>query len=128
MPPRSLPGEEVQRLRAALLSKLGLPANAAPPLVLDRIMERSVSGSIDAFDAADLNFASTLASAGIAPRPTLYYWHAWDKIDIDSREELSANMRHRWKSATPDDVDIFDDSLTWMFSIFHDRWVGLIKF
>ena len=124
----TLPPTEVKRLRVILLAKLGLPANAAPPKVLDRIMERSTPYGDVTGNAPDFDLGEVFEKAGIAPRSTLYYWHGWDEMDTFDRAYLFASIAELWASATPDDVNVFDASLGWLLTIEHTGLVECVTF
>ncbi|MBX3378106.1 MAG: hypothetical protein KF678_14015 [Phycisphaeraceae bacterium] len=124
----TLPTPEVERLRATLLTKLGLASNAAPSAVLYRIMERSEPCGDVTIDAPGFDLGNVFQKAGIVPGPTLYYWHGWDEIDTFDRMDLLMSIRLLWTSAAPDDVDVFDDTLGWLLTVDHTGQVGCIRF
>jgi hypothetical protein len=124
----NLSPSEVERNRAALLAKLGLAADAAPPRVLYRIMELSALCGQASIDAPGFSLSDVFAEAHISPSATLYYWHGWDVMSAFDRQDLQASIQALWSPAPPEDVNVFDDSLAWLITIEHTGRVSCIKF
>lgn len=118
---------EVKRLRAILLAKLGLAANAAPSTVLYRMMERSTPcGNVPISDPK-FDLGSVFENAGITPHSKLYYWRGWDEMDRFDSDFLMSSISELWASEPPDDVNVFDDALSWLITVEHTGQVGCMK-
>lgn len=119
---------EVTRFRNKLLARLGLDPDAASSLVLSRLLEQARPCGDVRVDSPRFNLAEVLKNAGIDPGPTLYYWHEWNAMDAFPAAELVARIADLWASRPPDDVSVFDNSLSWLVLIEHTGHVGVIKF
>ena len=70
----------------------------------------------------------TLNSSGITPKDSVFInWDCFNQIDKIRLTDLSSHFSDIWYPSA-DDIDIFDESFSWVLSVFHDGRVGLIKF
>lgn len=67
----------------------------------------------------DFDLAKLVQHLGINPAVDIYLnWYRFDEVDMISLGDVSAYWSDIWYPAT-DDVDIFDESCTWILSVSH---------
>ena len=123
----SLEPSETQAIRVSLGARLGL-SPAANSLELARCVDQRARTLPD-MDAEDSSFdlAGALSAEGIRPRPNVYVnWYRFDEIDRMSFGDLAANFDDVWYPSS-DDIDIFDDSVSWILSVSHEGAVKVLK-
>lgn len=75
----------------------------------------------------DFDLNALLNACGIAAADVVYInWHRYDKIDRLKRCELASHFYDIWYPDV-DDIDVFDDSLSWILSVRHDGYIKLLK-
>jgi hypothetical protein len=68
-----------------------------------------------------------LNDCGIDAADDVYInWHRYDKIDQLNRDLLARHFYDIWYPDV-DDIDVFDDSLSWILSIRHDGYLKLLR-
>jgi hypothetical protein len=116
-----------KRLRAQIAKKFGL-STASDPLAMVR--ELGARGLVrEGVNARDAGFevGEVLSEAGIAARDYVYLnWYRFDDIDRLRLRDFDARFENIWYPGS-DDLDVFDDSLTWMLSIAQHGAVKLIR-
>ncbi len=80
------------------------------------------------FDALeDFSLKRTLAALGVKPVGPLYVnWYKFDSVDLFNLDDFDKFFYDIWFEAA-DDVDLFDETLTWILSIRHDGCVSLLR-
>lgn len=53
-------------------------------------------------------------------------WYRYDKIDSIKRDDFTSHFYDIWYPGV-DDIDVFDDSLSWILSVNHDGYVKLLR-
>jgi len=75
----------------------------------------------------DFDLNASLNACGISAADVVYInWHRYDKIDRLKRCDLATYFYDIWYPDV-DDIDVFDDSLSWILSVRHDGYVKLLK-
>jgi len=65
-------------------------------------------------------FTDTFSRLSIIPKPTIFInWFHFDSIDAFSTKELTEYFTDIWYPQS-DDIDIFDDTFSWIISIEHN--------
>lgn len=68
---------------------------------------------------------ATLKGVGVTPAGDLFInWHRYDKADVMSLELLNEYFDYLWYPGS-DDIEVFDQSLSWILTIRHDGVVGI---
>jgi hypothetical protein len=116
----SLQPSELTCLQRRLFHTLNLPEDASLSDLVSSIAkkERLWSGGDAEDDEFDL--ASVLNAIGITPSDFVYLnWYRFDEIDQMKFVDLVKYFDDIWYPSS-DDIDIFDESLSWMVSISHE--------
>lgn len=75
----------------------------------------------------NFDFNALLHACGIDAADIVYInWHRYDKIDRLKRYNLASYFYDIWYSDM-DDIDVFDDSLSWILPIHHDGCIKLLR-
>lgn len=117
---------EAKRIRDALARKAGLDQNLEPLAFATALasLSRPVQG-VNA-DDPDFDLASAFALVGITPGKYVYLdWYRFERIDLIAYAELSDHFDYIWY-AGPDDIDLFDASLSWVVSVWHDGYLSFV--
>jgi len=122
---RTLSIAEAENIRESVRDKLGMHPEATPLEIVIRLSDDStVISSVNA-EADDFSFKSTVLQTGIEPKErVLINWYRFDVIDEISLDDLTSYFDDIWYPAS-DDIDIFDDSISWVISIGHSGDVSV---
>jgi hypothetical protein len=75
----------------------------------------------------DFDLNAFLKACGIDAADVVYInWHRYDKIDRLKRCDLASHFYDIWYPDV-DDIDVFDDSLSWILSVRHDGYIKLLR-
>ena len=75
----------------------------------------------------DFDLSALLNACGIDAADVVYInWHRYDKIDRLKRCDLAGYFYDIWYPDV-DDIDVFDDSLSWILSVRHDGYIKLLR-
>lgn len=75
----------------------------------------------------DFDLNALLNACGIDAANVVYInWHRYDKIDRLKRCDLASHFYDIWYRDV-DDIDVFDDSLSWILSVRHDGYIKLLR-
>ena len=75
----------------------------------------------------DFDLNALLNACGIDAANVVYInWHRYDKIDRLKRCDLASHFYDIWYPDV-DDIDVFDDSLSWILSVRHDGYIKLLR-
>jgi len=122
---RALSAEECEKIRSHLASKLGVPQSLQKLALTRLVLEK---GSIvEGINARDRGFSlrDVLSARGLNPPRLIYLnWHQFDDIDEMLLSDVSEFFEFLWYPGA-DDLDLFDESVTWMLSISHDGDIRL---
>ena len=76
-------------------------------------------------NADSFNLAALVSSLKIRPQESVFInWYRFDVVDCMLLSDLARHFHDIWYPGS-DDIDVFDESLTWILSIDHD---GYVKF
>jgi len=111
--------EEGEALIRSLLMRIGVePDDPRLPVVYEQLLN-----PVDCVNAKSSGFdlAAVLHALGVRPNRDVYlYWPLYDDpTDRLALDIASANFRKIW-SPGRDDLEIFDDTMTWILSIYHN--------
>jgi hypothetical protein len=73
------------------------------------------------------NLLNTLTELKIKPLSKVFLnWYRYEKIDVFKIDDVDNYFYSIWFPSS-DDIDLFDESLSWILSIRHDGFIGYIK-
>ena len=119
--------EDADRLLQAFARKMHLSEPYDGLILLKALFARSsgvegVNATSDAF-----HLLSVLESFSISPEREVYVnWYRFDVIDRMNSVELAAYFPYVWY-AGPDDIEIFDDSLSWVLFVDHGGYLRILE-
>ena len=120
----SLTPMEGEDLRTRLLRKLGIEHEIERATLLKLIDEiaEPLEGSAE---AEGFDLGSVLAALQIRPRVDVYInWYRFDSIDRMAFADLRRFFDDIWYPAS-DDVEVFDESLSWILLISHEGGLSI---
>lgn len=123
----SLDAVSAERLRDRISEKFGLTTGTDQLAMVKEIDARGLT--LEGVDARNdgFNVSAILQAVGIVPSEYVYLnWYRLDDIDRLRLSDLDGWVEDIWYPGS-DDLDVFDDSLTWMLSIAHHGAVKLIR-
>lgn len=125
---RSLSIASGNKIQKFLERKLGLsPDSSSLELVKELRANSSLIPDVHA-ESDTFNLRSTLLNEGIVPKGQMFInWYRFDQIDEISLDDLSTYFDDIWYPAA-DDIDIFDDSISWIMSIGYSGEVMILRF
>jgi len=122
----SLSDEETAHIRKRLQSRLALHSDDGFVLI-SLLYEQSRHLDDNNVLADNFNLCQLLVACGIKPDFQVYLnWYRLDLIDSIAFSDLSEHLNDIWYPSS-DDIDIFDDTLTWVVMISHDGDIRLWK-
>jgi hypothetical protein len=116
--------EEVRYIRRRFVGCLGLK-DTYTGLDLARTVA-ALSSPIVGINAADDHFdlMQVLGRLGLQPESHVFLnWYRFDRIDKLRTKDLTTYFSDFWYPSS-DDIEIFDNSWSWIVSIFHDGTVS----
>jgi len=121
---RELEKEECKKIYHCVAKKLNLPEDVSD---LDLVKKLdSIGVFVDGVNAEDedFNLIELLKKKQIRePREVFINWYRFDAIDAMNLDDVVKYFSDIWYPGS-DDIDIFDETLTWFISVRHD---GIIK-
>jgi hypothetical protein len=123
---RHLSSEECAPIRVTVAGKLGLPSNA-DGLALVRTLETK-AGEIQGTSPSDLEFVPSklLAQFRILPQEIYINWYRFNDVDAMSTGDVDQAFHDIWYPSS-DDIEIFDQSLSWFLLITHFETLKLLR-
>lgn len=121
----SLKAKEISALQNKLFAKLNSNSKDLLELVKKVTYIASTINDVDA-EFEGFILSDTITMLNIRPNDTVYInWYRFDDIDSMKYIDLTKYFHEIWYPSS-DDIDIFDDSLSWIVSIRHDGTVSLV--
>jgi hypothetical protein len=119
----TLKGIEAEKVKQQFLSNVNY--KEVSKLLLEYLSAKStVLHNVNAEDV-DFNMVSIVERLGITPLEKIYInWGKFEEIDQMSFIEFSAHFDDIWYPSA-DDIDLFDNSFSWIVSITH---YGAVKY
>ena len=124
----ALSATETKKIRETLLQQVGLSETDNPLTLVHQILKRSqpidyISADNEAFKLADL-----FATLRLQPLDNiLVNWYRFDDIDRMKREDVLTYFHALWYPGA-EDIDIFDDSLSWIVLVLHSGSLRVVYF
>jgi len=114
-------------LRCGLLGRCGLD-QALSPLDLVRTIRGRQQPIVQMnAESSEFRLDVAVAAVGVQPRPSVYInWNRYDDIDEIGFADLAQQFHDIWYPSS-DDIDLFDASLAWIFSIDHDGYLSVLS-
>lgn len=103
-------------------------ANIADGLALVRAIDALAQPcEIASHVSEDFDLNALLDACGVNAAEVVYInWYRYDEIDRLKRKDLARNFDDIWYPDV-DDIDVFDESLSWILSIRHDGYIRLLR-
>ena len=122
---RSLSDSEARKIAERLALKVGLHGvDDSLALVMAVCDGSPMIQGINAQDR-DFDLEKVVKESGVRSKKDVYInWYRFDIIDSIALIDLSRTLEYIWWPG-PDDIDVFDDTLTWVLSIDHGGFVKL---
>lgn len=123
----SLCGAEIKKIQASIAQKLGFET-CPDGLVLVKKIYSLGKLCIDVnAESQAFSLQKTISDLGISALERIYIsWYRYDIIDIFDVNIFDRYFDDIWYPGA-DDIDIFDESLTWIISILHNGQIKLLK-
>jgi len=122
---RTLQSSEAEKFKQSFSSRLSLDANTTSENLVRIILEKSNFIETIQADSEHFSISKLLNSIGVFPMNNICLnWYRFDEIDELYFDDLDKYFDDIWYPG-PDDIDIFDQTLSWILTILHD---GSVKF
>jgi hypothetical protein len=124
----TLPSEKCVDLKHKLARRLGLATNVAPIQLLETLYN-SFHIERAGFVATDpgFNLDTLLTESGVkTPQQVYINWNQFDHIDKIKFADLVKYFHYFWYPSS-DDIEIFDDTFSWVALIRHDGAVRVVQ-
>lgn len=103
-----------------------MPTDVTPFVLTHCIANRSVTHVNLSAEANDFNLEVLLHRFEIAPASTIYInWYRFDQVDEMRFEDVTRYFDYLWYPG-PDDIALFDFTVSWVLSIDHDGRVSSV--
>lgn len=118
---------DAEGLRERLRRRASAPASIEPVELTRRLVDIATPVMELMPSSPDFNLAAALHTLGIKSAKTVYInWRHYDIIDRISLADLSAFFDDIWYPGA-DDIEIFDDSCTWLLVVPHSGPLGVAR-
>lgn len=118
--------DDATALRCRIIERCGLGEMLSPLDMTKAIRARQQPISQVNAESSEFRLDVAVAAVGICPRPLVYInWYRYDDIDEIGFADFARQFRDIWYPSS-DDIDLFDDSLTWILSIDHDGHLSVL--
>ncbi len=122
---RTLQSSTADNIKDTLSLKLGLKADSTSEKLVRVILENSKLLKVIRADSKNFSIAEILKSINIIPEKNVYLnWYRFDEIDEVHFEDLDKYFDDIWYPDS-DDIDIFDQTFSWILTVLHN---GSVKF
>jgi hypothetical protein len=123
---RHLSSEECAPIRVTIASKLGLPSNA-DGLTVVRTLETKAT-AIQGRSPSDPDFVPSklLSQFRILPQEIYINWYRLNDVDVMSTGHVDRAFHDIWYPSS-DDIEIFDESLSWFLLVTHFETLKLLR-
>lgn len=116
----SLDAEGTTRVRQQFTQKLKVDKHIDGKELLNLLLDKTEA--IKAFNANvdSFNIADVFRYLDLLPNETIYInWYHFDDIDVMGYNDFCKYFEYVWFPG-PDDIDVFDDTYSWVLSINHE--------
>ena len=122
---KKLTDEETICIRNQLIKKLGLPENLSDLKFISSIHKLLIKYDGENVKSQDFNISNLMNKFRITPPDKVYInWYRFDEIDQMEFVDVARYFGDIWYP-TSDDIELFDDSLTWILSVSHDGFISI---
>lgn len=123
---RTLSDEEMREIRARLKDRIGLEGDIDRLDLCQVLATRSKVWHGTDPDSESFSLLDFLSHLGIEPREKLLLnFYRYDDIDEMWLKDVDAYFEYMWYPGS-DDIDIFDDTLSWIVSVSHGGDVSVV--
>lgn len=119
--------ERCEFIRSNLISRLRLHRSAGGRDIVEAIASRG--RTVHGVNATNASFRldQVFWQLNVHSAPQVYVnWHQFDEVDEMPLRLLCDHFTDIWYPSS-DDIDIFDDSLAWVVSVYHDGEVRMLR-
>ena len=108
-----------------MIKKLGLPENLSDLKFISSIHKLLIKYDGENVKSQDFNISNLMNKFRITPPDKVYInWYRFDEIDQMEFVDVARYFGDIWYP-TSDDIELFDDSLTWILSVSHDGFISI---
>lgn len=123
----SLSEAETRHVRSLLSGKLDIDNQLDGLLLVQRIDSLQYLYDEGDPEAEGFSLIEVFSHIGFEiPKEVFINWYRFDQIDTMSFNDLDNYFDDFWYPGS-DDIDIFDASLTWIFSVTHNGCIKVLK-
>ena len=123
---RTLSGEDATNLKTRLSDRLKLDASLDGLRFMQALRSRRKSVVCSNAESANFNLVECLKSAGLVAEPRVYInWDRLQTIDSIDLKIVAQHLDDFWYPKA-DDIDIFDDTCSWVLSIDYDGFAWVV--
>lgn len=125
---RVLQDDEMQGVRSRIKTQLGLGDDVDNLQLVQALGSLGeVCGGMDA-RSSSFSLQKSLEELDISPLEKMFVnFYRFDDIDELRLEDVSEHFEYIWYEGS-DDIDLFDDTLSWILSVSHDGEISITRF
>lgn len=124
----SLNCNQIQDVKKQLCIRLVLDKNSTPKDMLQKIHNCMIPCKGIKADEEDFNLLKLMEDLGIHSLPEVYInWSFFDDIDKIQLEDVAKYFDYIWYTGS-DEIEMFDQSFSWIISIDGDSYVSYCRF
>ena len=123
---RTLSADDATELKTRLSDRLKLDASLDVPRFMKALRSRRRSVVSSNAESVNFNLVECLKFAGLVAEPRVYInWDRFQTIDSIALDILAQHLDDFWYPKA-DDIDIFDETCSWIVSIDYDGFVWVV--
>lgn len=123
----SLQPAAAEQLRRSIARKAGLEQQTTGSRLLEALFSKTHTVECANARSEDFDLFAVLHPLGINPYSEVYInWNDFVTIDRMRFEDLARHFDYVWYPG-PDDVEIFDDSLSWLLFVDHSGFLRVLE-
>lgn len=123
----TLSASDAKRTEVGVREQLKAPSHLSTLDLVKLIREKEAVIPDSDADSNHFDLQSELLGIGITPNEHIYInWHQFDQVDRMRFHDLSNYFDDIWYPAA-DDIDLFDDTFSWIFSVGYSGELGILK-
>lgn len=123
----TLDSNELLRIRTELARTIGLDETAEPLVLIKSLLD--ASHPVEEFDALREGFQLSSLAEHLDLNPDRIIYINWDRLATVDRmefEDLSKYFHDIWYPSA-DDIEVFDDTLSWILFVHHSGTIALAR-
>ena len=118
---------ESQKIFEKLKQKINIAKKISHKALVKKIHKKGRNINFANAESIEFDFEDLISHLNIKPNIKIYInWYHYDNIDIILFREFCKYFDYIWYPSS-DDIDLFDDDLSWVISVSHDGSINFVS-